>query len=116
MNHLKLVVQNSNSSIEKVNYFFSKSELKIILNLYAKMVSKGFWKDYSFNITKKNVSFSIYKRASENIVFNICKNFKPNSYNLKYYIADTQGNILSMSKDLETLIDKVKWNKYKIVN
>ena len=116
MNHLKLMIKNSNLATKKVNRFFNKSELRIILNLYSKMVSKGFWKDYSFNITKKNVSFSIYKRASENIVFNICKNFKPNSYNLKYYIADTQGNILSMSKNLETLIDKVKWNKYKIVN
>ena len=36
--------------------------------------------------------------------------------NLRYYVSDAQGNILSMSKNLETLIDKVKWNKYKIVN
>ena len=80
------------------------------------MVAQGFWKDYSFNITKKNVSFFVYRRASERAVFNICKNFKPNNNNTKYYIADVQGNILSMSNSLEILINKIKWNKYKIVN
>ena len=41
--HLKLVVNNEN--IEK-SIFFNKNELKLILNLYAKMVSGGDWKDY----------------------------------------------------------------------
>jgi len=66
MNHLKLIVKNSNSSTENINYFFNKSELKIILNLYAKMVSNGFWKDYGLNISKEEVSFNVYKRTSEN--------------------------------------------------
>jgi len=65
---------------------------------------------------KKNVSFNIFKRSSENAIFNICKNFKTKNNNLRYYVSDAQGNILSISKKLETLIDKVKWNKYKIVN
>ena len=57
MNKLRLVINNSKSDLEKKNNFFNKQELRIILNLYAKMVSQGFWRDYSFNITKKNVSF-----------------------------------------------------------
>ena len=76
MNHLKLIIKNSNLVTEKKNYFFSKSELKIILNLYAKMVSKGFWKDYGLNISKEEVSFNVYKRTSENAEFRICKNFR----------------------------------------
>jgi len=104
MNHLKLVVQNSNSSIEKVNYFFSKSELKIILNLYAKMVSKGLWKDYGLNISKEEISFNIYKRASENASFRISKKFKQINKNQKYFISDSQGNILNISKNLKELI------------
>ena len=58
MNHLKLVIKNSNLSLEKENYFFNKSELKIIFNLYAKMVSRGLWKDYGLNISKEEVSFN----------------------------------------------------------
>ena len=61
MNHLKLIIKNSNLATKKVNRFFNKSELRIILNLYSKMVSKGFWKDYGLNISKEEVSFDVYK-------------------------------------------------------
>ena len=42
--NLKLVVNNTFK--KEKNYFFEKDELKSILNLYAKMVSNGSWKDY----------------------------------------------------------------------
>ena len=115
MKNLKLVINNSNLILEKNNYFFNKKELKIILNLYAKMVSQGHWKDYSVIISKKKVSFCIYKRASENAVFQISKNFKPDNNNLKYYISDSQGNILRISKNLTKIIN-MNWDKYKNVN
>ena len=41
--NLKLVVNNTNQKIEE-KFFFEKNEIKIILNLYAKMVSAGSWK------------------------------------------------------------------------
>ena len=47
------------------------------------MVSNGSWKDYGLNISNKQVSFSVFKNAAENAIYNICKNFKPNSKNLK---------------------------------
>jgi hypothetical protein len=47
--NLKLVINNGNKKIED-NYFFEKNELKTILDLYAKMVSEGSWKDYGLNI------------------------------------------------------------------
>ena len=65
MNHLKLIIKNPNLVTKKINHFFNKSELRIILNLYAKMVSRGFWKDYGLNTSKEEVSFDVYKRASE---------------------------------------------------
>ena len=49
--NLKLVVNNPQKQIEE-RQFFEKDELKIILDLYAKMVSEGSWKDkahYSLN-------------------------------------------------------------------
>ena len=58
--------------------------LKSILDLYAKMVSEGSWKDYGLNISSKQVSFSVFKNAAENALYKICKNFKPNNKNLKY--------------------------------
>jgi hypothetical protein len=99
-----------------MNFFFNKSELKIILTLYAKMVSKGLWKDYGLNISKEEVSFSVYKRASENATFKICKNFRQKNSNLKYFTLDAQGNILNLSKNLEELLNKSRWKNLKLVN
>ena len=45
-NNLRLVVNNPHNKIEE-KQFFEKDELKIILDLYAKMVSEGSWKDLS---------------------------------------------------------------------
>ena len=48
-NNLRLVVNNSNKQIEE-RQFFERDELKVILDLYAKMVSEGSWKDYGLSI------------------------------------------------------------------
>ena len=108
--HLKLVVNNS-SSKEKKNYFFEKEELKIILDLYAKMVSNGSWKDYGLKISSKQVAFSVFKNSSENAVYNICKNFNPINKNLKYLISDTKGKVLKNSNLLDSLLKNTNWKK-----
>ena len=108
--NLKLIVNNVHSK-ENKTFFFEKYELKVILDLYAKMVSEGSWKDYGLSISSKQVSFSVFKNAAENAIYNICKNFKPNSKNLKYCITDSRGRILKNSHDLENLINKINWKK-----
>ena len=64
--NLKLIINNQYKNIEE-RHFFEKDELKIILDLYAKMVSEGSWKDYGLNISKKQVSFSIFKNTKTNL-------------------------------------------------
>ena len=108
--NLKLVVNNSFNSRAK-KYFFEKYELKIILDLYAKMVSEGSWKDYGLNISSKQVGFSVFKNAAENAMYNICKNFKPNNKNLKYLITDSTGKVLKNSYDLINLLNNTNWKK-----
>ena len=108
--NLKLVVNNPHNKIEE-KYFFEKDELKIILNLYAKMVSKGSWKDYGLSISSKQVSFSIFKNAAERAVYKISKNFKPKNKNLKYLIIDNCGKILNNSHDLNNLLKNFNLTK-----
>ena len=110
--NLKLVVNNPYKQIEE-KQFFEKNELKIILDLYAKMVSAGSWKDYGLNISSRQVSFSVFKNAAENALYKICKNFKPNNKNLKYLITDTNGKILKNSFDLRILLTNTNWKKFK---
>ena len=108
--NLKLVVNNINNKIEE-KQFFEKEELKIILDLYAKMVSEGSWKDYGLSISSKQVGFSVFRNATENALYKICKNFKPKNKNLKYLITDTSGKILKNSYDLRILLKNTNWKK-----
>ena len=109
-NNLKLVVNNSNKQIEE-RQFFERDELKIILDLYAKMVSEGSWKDYGLNISSKQVSFSVFRNAAENALYKICKNFRPNNKGLKYLITDSKGKIIKNSNNLKILLKNVNWKK-----
>ena len=109
--NLKLVVNNDQLE-DNQRYFFKKEELKIILNLYAKMVSNGSWKDYGLSISSKQVSFSVFKNATENAIYKICKNFKPSNKNLKYLITDTNGKILKNSFELKILLRDTNWKKF----
>ena len=111
-NNLKLIVNNPNKQIEE-KQFFEKDELKIILDLYAKMVSEGSWKDYGLSISSKQVSFSVFRNAAENALYKICKNFKPKNKNLKYLITDSNSKVLKNSFDLEILLKNTNWKNLK---
>ena len=113
MKHLKLVINNGN---KKRDSFFNKIELQLILNLYAEMVSGGEWKDYGLTITKREVSFNVYYRTSEFPVYRIAKNLKPKNKNEKYLIKDAQNKIIKNSENLQNLIKKIIWKKFKLVN
>jgi hypothetical protein len=108
--NLKLVINNSNKQIEE-RQFFERDELKVILDLYAKMVSEGSWKDYGLSISSKQVSFSVFRNAAENALYKICKNFKPKDKNLKYLITDTSGEILRNSFNLRLLLKNTNWKR-----
>ena len=110
-NNLRLIVNNDNNKNLEDKNFFEKDELKIILDLYAKMVSEGSWKDYGLSISSKQVSFSVFRNAAENALYKICKNFKPKNKNLKYLITDTTGKILKNSFDLKSLLKNTNWKK-----
>jgi hypothetical protein len=114
MSKIRLVINNESQKKEKEK-FFIKKELQCILNLYAKMVSNGSWKDYSLSSGIKEVSFDVYQRASDKPVLRILKNLKPNYYNEKYLIKDKNGNILKKSENLDQLIDKTSWNKLRLI-
>ena len=110
-NNLRLVINNIKDKKLEEKHFFEKEELKIILDLYAKMVSEGSWKDYGLSISSKQVGFSVFKNATENALYKICKNFKPKNKNLKYLITDVNGKILKNSFELNKLLENTNWKK-----
>ena len=110
-NNLRLIINNTHNKSIDEKYFFEKNELKIILDLYAKMVSEGSWKDYGLNISSRQVGFSVFKNSAENALYKICKNFKPKNKNLRYLIIDTNGKILKNSDNLSNLLKNTNWKK-----
>tara|TARA_B100000686_G_scaffold103772_1_gene111090 strand:- start:813 stop:1154 length:342 start_codon:yes stop_codon:yes gene_type:complete len=113
MTYLKLVVNNEKKT---KNIFFNRNELKLILNLYAKMVSNGEWKDYGLNISKRHVSFNVYHRSSDFPIYKITKNLVPKNRNEKYLIKNSKNQIIKNSENLENLIEEIVWQKLKLVN
>ena len=113
MKHLKLVINNRNI---KRDIFFNKSELKLILNLYAEMVSGGEWKDYGLGISKNEVSFNVYHRTTDFPAYKITKNLKPKNESKKYIIKNAQNKVINNSENLQNLIKKIIWKKFKLVN
>ena len=113
MKHLKLVINNE-KKIKEI--FFNKKELKSILNLYAQMVSGGEWKDYGLSISRNEVSFNVYYRASEFPAYKITKNLTPKNENEKYLIKNTANETVKKSENLESLIKKITWKKLRLVN
>ena len=115
MNKIRLVVNNE---VQKKNKekFFIKKELPSILNLYAKMVSNGSWKDYSFTSGVREVSFNVYQRASDKPVLRILKNLKPQYFNERYIIKDKNGIILKKSEDLNQLIKLLEIDDNNLYN
>tara|TARA_Y100000741_G_C17886062_1_gene409121 strand:+ start:111 stop:455 length:345 start_codon:yes stop_codon:yes gene_type:complete len=113
MKNIKLIINNDLK--KEKEKFFIKKELQCILNLYAKMVSNGTWKDYSFSTGFKEISFDVYQRSSDKPVLRILKNLKPAYYNEKFLIKDKNGNVLKKSENLNQLINKTSWNKLRLI-
>ncbi len=109
---LKLIINNKFHRKEK---FFIKKELQTILNLYAKKVSSGDWKDYGLSINKREITFDVYQRASEKPIYRISKNLSPKNKTEKFYILDRNGKMVKKSENLESLINKVEWTNLKLV-
>ena len=112
MKYLKLVINNNN----KKKIFFNRTELQLILNLYAEMVSGGEWKDYGLSISKREVSFNVYHRTAGFPIYKITKNLKPKNKNEKYLIKDARNKTINNFENLQSLIKKIIWKKLILVN
>jgi hypothetical protein len=91
-----------NTNFNKEN-FFNKKELQEILNLYGSMVSAGEWRDYGIFIGKNIISFEIYRKATENPLFQILKKLNQKDKN-KYQLKDSSGLVIKISDNLNSIL------------
>ena len=112
MKNIRLIVDNDRKGKQP---YFIKKELQTILNLYAKMVSNGTWKNYSLYTGSKEISFKVYKEALKKPILRILKNLKPSYKNEKYLIKDKNGKIIQKSENLKLLIDRTNIEKIELI-
>ena len=94
------LIKNTNYNKEN---FFNKKELQEILNLYGSMVSAGEWKDYGIYMGKNIISFEIYRKATENPLFQILKILNQKDKN-KYQLKDSSGLVIKISDNLNSIL------------
>jgi hypothetical protein len=57
----------------KTQVTFNRDELRLILNLYGRMVAEGEWRDYAMDFERDRAVFSVFRRASEMPLYRVVK-------------------------------------------
>ena len=104
--------QTFKSSTQSRNKFtsFHKTELNLILSVYAQKVSQGHWKDYAIDHGEYNAVFSIYRSTFENAFLRIIKN-KNKGKHVTFTLIDFNNKKI---KESEYLSDITKYLKASV--
>jgi hypothetical protein len=84
--------------------FFDRRELSAILSAYGRGVAQGDWKDYAMDALSDRALFSIFRRASENPLYQIEKRPELANRQGAWAILSAQGMVLKRGRDLATLL------------
>ena len=104
--------QTFKSSSRSRNKFtsFHKTELNLILSVYAQKVSQGHWKDYAIDHGEYTVVFSIYRSTFENAFLRIIKN-KNKGKRITFTLIDFNNKKIKVS---ENLLDITRYLKVSV--
>lgn len=83
---------------------FHRTELGLILNVYGHMVSMGEWRDYAIDTLKGEAVFSIYRRTSEQPLYQIFKRPELRNKQGQYSVIAPGGLILKRGSDLKAVL------------
>ena len=101
--------QTFKSSTRSRNKFtsFHKTELNLILSVYAQKVSQGHWKDYAIDHSNYTAVFSIYRSTFENAFLRIIKN-KNNGKRVTFTLIDFNNKKMKVSENLSDITRYLK--------
>jgi hypothetical protein len=83
---------------------FNRAELRTILDLYARMVAAGEWRDYAIDFTREKAVFSIFRRTSEMPLYRIEKDPRLARRQGAYAIVAAAGLVLKRGHDLARVL------------
>ncbi len=79
---------------------FNRAELRSILDLYARKVAEGEWRDYAIDFTRDKAVFSVFRRTSEVPLYRIEKDPKLARRQGAYAVIAASGLVLKRGHDL----------------
>jgi Protein of unknown function (DUF2794) len=83
---------------------FSQTELRVILDLYSRMVASGEWRDYAMDFTRGRAVFSIFRRSSEVPIYRIEKVPSLARRQGAYSVTAASGIVLKRGHDLARVL------------
>lgn len=84
--------------------FFTRDELNLVLNMYGRLVSTGYIRDYAIHEEKDSVSFSFFRRASERPAYMIVKTPAMKKKQGMYRAIGPNGQLLKRSENLKGVL------------
>ncbi|MEM6684020.1 MAG: DUF2794 domain-containing protein [Pseudomonadota bacterium] len=94
---------------------FDRRELQAILDIYARMVAFGEWKDYAIDIKSDQSSFHIYRRASEMPAYSIIKQPALARKQGAYRLLSASQQVLRRGHQLAQVLSPLKSQMIKVV-
>jgi len=79
---------------------FNRAELRTILDLYARKVADGEWRDYAIDFTRDKAVFSVFRRTSEFPVYRIEKDLRLARRQGAYAVVAASGLVLKRGHEL----------------
>ena len=96
--------------------FFGRAELNRILQLYARKVAGGEWRDYAMGLSEHGAEFAVYRRTAEAPLFRIVK--RPRSWRRHggRYMVAMPGRVLKVGRDLESVLGELERKSLSLVS
>lgn len=95
---------SESSRVPEPSVFFDRREFNLILNLYARMVGRGEWRDYAIGHDRESCSFAVFRRSADGALYRIVKTPKLARKQGAFAILAPGGRILRRGRDLDVML------------
>jgi hypothetical protein len=83
---------------------FNRAELRSILDLYARKVAEGEWRDYAIDFMRDKAVFSVFRRTSEVPLYRIEKDPRLARRQGAYSVVAASGLVLKRGHELARVL------------
>ena len=83
---------------------FNRADLRTSLDLYARMVAEGEWRDYAIDFTRDKAVFSVFRRTSEVPLYRIEKDPRLARRQGAYAVVAASGLVLKRGHELARVL------------